>query len=100
MQSVWPTTTSAPMPPLDKRRIAGRYLPSRYHYWYARSKLTLDPLYDDVRHLLLDDHKPLLDLGCGIGLILHCLRASGISSGYVGVDIDAAKIAIARGTLQ
>ena len=88
------------MAPLDKRRIADRYMPSQYHYWYSLSKLTLDPLYEDVRTLLEDNGAPVLDVGCGIGLMLHCLRASGIHSAYRGIDIDAAKIAIARSTLQ
>jgi len=86
------------MAPLNKRRIAARYLPSRHHYWYSLCKLVLDPLYDDVRGLLLHNQAPVLDVGCGIGLMLHCLRASGIRSSYVGVDLDAAKIAIARNT--
>jgi SAM-dependent methyltransferase len=87
------------MAPLDKRRIATRYLPSRYHYWYTFSKLALDPLYDDVRRLLLHNQAPLLDVGCGIGLMLHCLRASNVRSAYLGVDLDAEKIAIARHTV-
>lgn len=86
--------------PLDRRGIAARYQPSQYHYWYSLSKLMMDPLYDDVRALLQGNRPPVLDVGCGIGLMLHCLRASGIGSPYLGVDIDAAKIAIARNTLR
>jgi len=85
---------------LDKRRIAERYKPSQYHYWYSLSKLSLDPLYEDVGTLLQGHRPPILDVGCGIGLMLHALRGSGIHSRYQGVDIDAEKIAIARSTVQ
>ncbi len=82
--------------PIDKRHIAATYLPSRYRYWYSLSKLAMDPLYDSVPAAFTDDRAPILDLGCGIGLLLHCLRASGCQSSYVGVDTDAEKIAAAR----
>lgn len=85
---------------LDKRRIAERYRPSPYHYWYSLSKLSLDPLYEDVGALLQGHSPPILDVGCGIGLMLHALRGSGVHARYQGVDIDADKIAIARSTVQ
>ena len=81
---------------LRKRHIASSYLPSRYRYWYSLSKLAMDPLYDSVPAAFADDRAPILDLGCGIGLLLHCLRASGSRSSYVGVDTDAEKIEAAR----
>ena len=81
---------------LSKRNIASSYLPSRYRYWYSLSKLAMDPLYDSVPMAYADDQEPILDLGCGIGLLLHCLRACGSRSPYVGVDTDAEKIEAAR----
>lgn len=81
---------------LRKRNIASSYLPSRYRYWYSLSKLAMDPLYDAVPAAFADDREPILDLGCGIGLLLHCLRAGGSRSSYVGVDTDAEKIEAAR----
>src|SRR4029453_11084854 len=79
-----------------KRDIASTYLPNQHQYWYSLSKLALDPLYDSVPEAFRDAHAPILDLGCGIGLLLHCLRANGSRSAYVGVDTDAAKIGAAR----
>lgn len=79
-----------------KRRIAAGYLPSRYHYWYSLSKLATDPLYESVLTVIDGTRQPLLDVGCGIGLLLHALRAGGQSLAYVGVDSDAEKIDIAR----
>jgi 2-polyprenyl-3-methyl-5-hydroxy-6-metoxy-1,4-benzoquinol methylase len=81
---------------LRKRHIASTYLPSRYRYWYSLSKLAMDPLYDSVPIAFADNRAPILDLGCGIGLLLHCLRATGIQASYVGVDTDAEKVEAAR----
>jgi len=81
---------------LSKRHIASSYLPDRYRYYYSLSKLAMDPLYDSVPAAFADDRAPILDLGCGIGLLLHCLRASGNQASYVGVDTDAQKVEAAR----
>ena len=76
--------------------IARAYLPRYPLYWYARCKLASDPLYTGVGAVLRETRAPLLDLGCGIGLLAHTLRAQGFTEGYVGVDNDAKKIAAAR----
>ena len=75
---------------------ASQYLPSRWHYYYARSKLATDPLYAAVVEALAGTHAPLLDLGCGMGLLAHCCRACGVAFSYHGVDNDIAKIELAR----
>ena len=77
-------------------KIAHHFLPVRPHYWYARIKLATDPLYTGVGALLAGTREPLLDLGCGIGLLAHALRAQGFAASYRGVDIDQAKIESAR----
>jgi len=80
------------MPASLPRTIAEHYRPHRHHYWYARIKLATDPLYAGVIDALRDSREPLLDLGCGIGLLAHWLRASGFAADYHGVDNDAAKL--------
>lgn len=80
------------------RRIARAFLPERWygsrgHYFYASAKLRSDPLYPGVIDALRGTGAPLLDLGCGIGLLAHALRDAGIALPYRGVDIDARKIA-------
>lgn len=82
-------------------RIAGAFAPPRWHgnrahYFYARAKLRSDPLYPGVLDALHGSDAPLLDLGCGIGLLAHALRAGGHSMRYRGVDNDARKIESAR----
>lgn len=81
---------------LPKRDIAASFLPDRYRYWYSLSKLAMDPLYDAVPTAFGNEPVPVLDLGCGIGLLLHCLRASGQRLPYIGVDTDSIKIEAAR----
>ncbi len=82
-------------------RIARAFLPdrwygNRWHYHYSRAKLGSDPLYPGVIDALRGSDAPLLDLGCGIGLLAHALRAAGVALPYRGIDNDTAKIAQAR----
>jgi SAM-dependent methyltransferase len=81
--------------------IAAAFLPSRfsfdrYHYYYARAKLASDPLYPGVVAALRGCDAPILDLGCGIGLLAHALRADGQALRFAGVYFDAGKIAVAN----
>ncbi|KAB7767894.1 class I SAM-dependent methyltransferase [Xanthomonas maliensis] len=77
--------------------IARAFLPrhplgNRYDYYYTQTKLRTDPLYPGVLAQLRDSTAPVLDLGCGLGLLAHALRADGQSVAYHGVDVDASKI--------
>ncbi|WP_133478869.1 class I SAM-dependent methyltransferase [Cognatilysobacter segetis] len=69
---------------------------NRWNYFYTRAKLASDPLYPAVADALRGTSAPVLDLGCGLGLLAHTLREAGIDLPYRGVDIDAAKIAHAQ----
>ncbi|KLI98506.1 methyltransferase [Luteimonas sp. FCS-9] len=67
-------------------------LGNRYDYYYTLTKLRTDPLYPGVLQALRPTAAPVLDLGCGLGLLAHALHADGQALTYAGVDIDAAKI--------
>ena len=87
----------APFPPHEARSIARAFLPprfygNRYDYYYTLTKLRTDPLYPGVLQALRPTTAPVLDLGCGLGLLAHALRADGQALPFYGVDIDAAKI--------
>ncbi len=90
--------------PLDAqtaKRIAAAFLPAftlgnRYDYYYVQSKLRSDPLYPGVLQALRGSEAPLLDLGCGLGLLAHALRSDRQSMTYRGVDNDTAKITRAQ----
>ena len=94
-------TPFRPLPADQARGIARAFLPdsllgSRYHYYYVRTKLRSDPLYPGVCAALAGSSAPLLDLGCGLGLLAHALHAAGLGLRYFGADNDARKIAAAR----
>ena len=98
------TTPAADQRPLDRATVAAiaeAFRPqsrfgNRGDYYYTRGKLGSDPLYPGVLDALRGCDAPLLDLGCGLGLLLHALRSDGQHMQYLGVDIDAGKIARAR----
>lgn len=92
-ESVSPASLDA----AQREALARAFLPSRWDYHYARSKLASDPLYGGVAEALAGARGPLLDLGCGLGLLAHYLPAVGLAPGYLGADNDAAKIARAGG---
>jgi len=84
------------------RRIATAFLPAQWFgnrrdYYYSRGKLGSDPLYPGVLGALNDAPAvPLLDIGCGLGLLAHVLREHGNVLPYHGLDIDAGKVARAE----
>jgi 2-polyprenyl-3-methyl-5-hydroxy-6-metoxy-1,4-benzoquinol methylase len=71
--------------------IAPRY-ETRFLRLYARSKLATDPLYAEVARRLREHPHPVIDIGCGIGLMAFHLRENGFSQPIIGIDHDAAKI--------
>jgi len=77
-------------------RIAGRYRTWR-HRRYVRGKLKWDPMFEAALPLFADSTRPLLDIGCGLGLLGQYLHESGRRAPYLGVDADGAKIDEARG---
>lgn len=95
------TETTQPFAGDTARRIARAFLPRRWYgnrhdYFYTLAKLRTDPLYPGALQALRGSDAPLLDLGCGLGLFAHALHADGQRLPYLGVDIDADKIARAR----
>lgn len=72
-------------------RIARRF-DSRFLQGYVRGKLRIDPVYPAVRDRLAAVNGPILDLGCGIGLLGLFLRESGLEQDVVGIDFDSRKI--------
>ncbi|MEZ5301937.1 MAG: class I SAM-dependent methyltransferase [Verrucomicrobiales bacterium] len=77
----------------DPEALARLFLPVRWNYYYSRSKLGSDPLYAAVAAELRDSPRPLLDIGCGLGLFAFYLRACGHRAPILGVDYDGRKIA-------
>ena len=79
------------------KAIARAFLPehwygNRYPYYYTLGKLRTDPLYPGVLEALRGCDTPMLDLGCGLGLLAHALRHDGQRMAYLGVDLDTGKL--------
>jgi 2-polyprenyl-3-methyl-5-hydroxy-6-metoxy-1,4-benzoquinol methylase len=74
-----------------------------YDHWlqrrYVRSKLASDPVYAAAAELIAAHPLPLLDIGCGIGLLGQYLYAQGCLRQYLGVDHDPRKIAAGQRAL-
>ena len=75
------------------RRLASLY-DRRDLRTYVRWKIAADRVYDAVLEQLKDE--PLVDIGCGVGLLPFFLREHEFRAPITGVDFDARKIDIAR----
>ena len=75
---------------------AVKLIASRSHtLWdrfYVASKLRSDPVYQAARSELASSLMPVLDIGCGIGLLTHFLRETGYVVPMTGFDCDKNKI--------
>ena len=76
------------------KRISAAF-PGRWDRNYVAAKLRTDPLYGAIANELGGIDFPLLDVGCGIGLLAFFLRANGLDTSIHGVDYDDRKIEVA-----
>lgn len=76
-------------------QLAGSFR-GRSDRYYVSAKLKSDPLYDAVLEQLTGSSLPLLDLGCGLGLLAFFLRDSGLQMPIHSLDYDERKIIEAR----
>jgi 16S rRNA G1207 methylase RsmC len=59
-------------------------------------KVLMDPLYAAVLEALRPTREPLLDVGCGMGVLAFYLRERGWDAPCHCVDVDRKKIALAQ----
>jgi len=60
--------------------------------------LRSDPVYPAAYELLRNSDEPLLDIGCGLGLLAFYLRERDFYAPITGIDSDRRKIVRARAT--
>lgn len=72
-------------------RVAAQF-PQRWLRGYVASKLRRDPVYPAAYELLCGSTGPILDIGCGLGLLAFYLRERGCHQPIRGLDVDARKI--------
>lgn len=83
------------MSALITARIAS-FFPGKWDRYYIPAKLKSDPLYGAVYEELRSSELPLLDLGCGLGLLALYLRERGLHFPIHALDYDQRKIDEAR----
>lgn len=88
---------------LSRQRIADFY-DGYIQRSYVRGKLASDPVYAATAKAINGTALPLLDIGCGIGLLGIYLHTQGALPQYLGLDhderkIDAGMIAVRRAEL-
>jgi len=83
------------MSQMPYQKIARLYS-GRWDQGYVTGKLRTDPLYSALLDELGESTLPLLDLGCGLGLLAFFLREAGVQVPITGLDYDVRKIESAR----
>jgi len=78
------------------KTAAERFRGHRILYGYAKGKIAWDPAYEAVASRMKDSQRPLLDIGCGVGLLAAHLRESGCGQPIMGLEPDTAKVALAQ----
>lgn len=63
---------------------------------YVRWKVRMDHAYAATLEVLRGRTAPLVDVGCGIGLLPFYLRENGYTPPIIGIDFDERKIALAQ----
>jgi 2-polyprenyl-3-methyl-5-hydroxy-6-metoxy-1,4-benzoquinol methylase len=73
------------------RRISS-FCPGLFLPRYTSCKIKTDPLYGGIYAELESRSLPLLDIGCGLGILAMYLRERGWENPVLGLDYDASKI--------
>lgn len=73
-------------------RAAQRFRRHSFAWGYSHIKMRTDPAYAAVAEALGDRELPVLDVGCGMGLLGLYLCERRLCHGYLGIDRDARKV--------
>ena len=86
---------NTPLPATSLKRLS-KVSARLWDRHYVPTKLRSDPVYAAVTRELEGSLLPVLDIGCGIGLLAFYLRETGFKPKITGFDYDARKIDSAR----
>lgn len=90
-----------PVASLAARWRISQLFPFGHDRCYVFCKLMLDPVYDAVlTELRGAPPLPILDIGCGPGLLAAVLRTGGLTAPIHGLDYDVRKTDAARKALE
>jgi 2-polyprenyl-3-methyl-5-hydroxy-6-metoxy-1,4-benzoquinol methylase len=79
----------------DHENACARVATQFRQHWlrnYVRGKLRRDRIYQAAYDLLRFSAAPILDVGCGVGLLAFYLRERSCRQPVIGLDVDARKI--------
>ena len=79
----------------DDKDIVARissHFTRRWMRFYSRGKLRHDPAFPAAFEHIGKSALPLLDIGCGVGLLAFYLRECGFLPDITGLDVDGEKI--------
>ena len=76
-------------------RVAGRFS-SHWFRSYSRSKMKSDPVFESVLSDLRPLDGPILEFGCGQGVLAFYLKERGLERSVRGLDRDPARIRSAQ----
>ena len=76
-------------------RAAARFHARKFLHGYAKRKAAWDPAYPEMAARLRGGTMPVLDVGCGVGLLAAYLRESGCTQAIRGIELDKMKVRIA-----
>jgi len=80
--------------------IAKAYGRSHWLRGYVRGKLAWDPAFPLARREIVLRQQPVVDIGCGIGLLGISMRAAGIPLRFRGTDIVPWKVNKAKDAVR
>jgi 2-polyprenyl-3-methyl-5-hydroxy-6-metoxy-1,4-benzoquinol methylase len=100
MKSVWQCDKSTQMETqsgnvAEHENACARVAIQFHQRWlrnYVRGKLRSDRIYPTAYELLRSSAAPILDVGCGVGLLAFYLRERACRQRVLGLDVDARKI--------
>jgi 2-polyprenyl-3-methyl-5-hydroxy-6-metoxy-1,4-benzoquinol methylase len=72
-------------------RVATQF-PKPWLRSYVRGKLRRDRIYQTAYELMGRSRQPILDVGCGVGLLAFYLRERACRQPVIGLDLDSRKI--------
>ena len=67
---------------------------------YVASKLRSDPVFAAAYEAFRNSAEPIMDVGCGVGLLPFYLRERGLEQPITGLDIDDRKVRQARAVAE
>ncbi len=84
----------------SNKQIAQAYTRSKWLQGYIAGKLAWDPVFKTAWKIIINRGRPVLDIGCGLGLLGISMRAAGIPFPYRGADPSIWKINKALETMR